>query len=152
MEYHGSSQVGHLYLRIGTRGGKEVFREREGYLGKVQSSALTPHRGALLIGWRSSWTSRGRVFIPSPHRKWSKGKSQLATLRTATASDQAQQGRMRRNGRSNNTHIQIPIIPFINRFTVMVVYSFFPLCYQGLHNSWSSFQSYILFTFSLRGQ
>ena len=42
------------------------------------------------------------------------------TLRTAKASDQAQQGRVRRNGRSNDTHIQIPI-PFINRFTVMVV-------------------------------
>ena len=46
----------------------------------------------------------------------------MVTLRTAKASSQAQQGRVRRNGRSNNTHIQIPT-PFINRFTVMVVSS-----------------------------
>ena len=73
------------------------------------------------------------------------------TLRAATASDQAQQVRVRRNGRSNNTHTRFPIIPFIYRFTVVVVCSLSNTATRIYTNTGEAFNLIFFSPFHLAG-
>ena len=75
----------------------------------------------------------------------------MVTLRAATASDQAQRVRVRRNGRSNNTHTQFPIIPFIYRFTVMVVCSLSNTATRIYTNTGEAFNLIFFSPFHLAG-